>query len=165
MSTEVMTEPRRQNRKPTEFENEPLTDFSKPENKFAMETALKKVRAEFGRELTGFTQDTEGVTARIAGADGEETVRTRYLVGADGGRSFVRRTLDVGCAGAARASSLSRRLRHPLMFQTAGGKLGSIPVMSTDTSHSRWASTGSCASALRWTSPEAPLFPWKPVGP
>jgi 2-polyprenyl-6-methoxyphenol hydroxylase-like FAD-dependent oxidoreductase len=56
-------------------------------------------RAEFGRELTGFTQDTEGVTARIAGADGEETVRTRYLVGADGGRSFVRRTLDVGFPG------------------------------------------------------------------
>src|SRR6266852_7761587 len=51
MSTEVMIEPRRQNRKPTEFENEQLTDFSKPENKSAMETALKKVRAEFGREV------------------------------------------------------------------------------------------------------------------
>ena len=51
MSTEVMTEPRRQNRTATEFKNEPLTDFSKPENKSAMESALKKVRAEFGREV------------------------------------------------------------------------------------------------------------------
>src|SRR3989442_3311773 len=51
MSTEVMTEARRQNRTATEFKNEPLTDFSKPENKSAMESALKKVRAEFGREV------------------------------------------------------------------------------------------------------------------
>jgi len=32
------------------FRNEPLTDFSKPENKSAMEAALQKVKAEFGRE-------------------------------------------------------------------------------------------------------------------
>ncbi len=55
--------------------------------------------AEFGRELTSFTQDGEGVTARIAGAGGEETVKARYLVGADGGRSFVRRALNVGFPG------------------------------------------------------------------
>ena len=34
----------------SEFKNEPLTDFSKPENKAAMEAALQKVRAEFGTE-------------------------------------------------------------------------------------------------------------------
>ncbi len=34
----------------SEFVNEPLTDFSKPENKAAMETALQTVRAELGRE-------------------------------------------------------------------------------------------------------------------
>src|SRR5215831_17085482 len=34
----------------TEFKNEPSTDFSKPENRKAMEEALKKVAAEFGRE-------------------------------------------------------------------------------------------------------------------
>jgi hypothetical protein len=56
-------------------------------------------RPEFGRELKGFEQDAEGVTARIAGAGGEETVRARYLVGTDGGRSFVRRTLDIGFPG------------------------------------------------------------------
>ena len=34
----------------SEFINEPLTDFTKPENKAAMEAALATVRAEFGRE-------------------------------------------------------------------------------------------------------------------
>ena len=34
----------------SEFKNEPLTDFSNAENKSAMEAALQKVRAEFGRE-------------------------------------------------------------------------------------------------------------------
>jgi len=34
----------------SEFKNEPLTDFTKPENKQAMEAALQKVRDELGRE-------------------------------------------------------------------------------------------------------------------
>jgi 1-pyrroline-5-carboxylate dehydrogenase len=33
-----------------EFRNEPLTDFSKTDNKAAMEAALEKVKGEFGRE-------------------------------------------------------------------------------------------------------------------
>ena len=33
-----------------EFQNEPFIDFSKPENRAAMEAALKKVKGEFGRE-------------------------------------------------------------------------------------------------------------------
>jgi len=50
MPTEVMREPVRQARTLSEFKNEPLIDFSKPENRPAMEAALKKVRVEFGRE-------------------------------------------------------------------------------------------------------------------
>ena len=34
----------------SEFTNEPFVDFSKPENRKAMEDALKKVASEFGRE-------------------------------------------------------------------------------------------------------------------
>jgi 2-polyprenyl-6-methoxyphenol hydroxylase-like FAD-dependent oxidoreductase len=52
-------------------------------------------RPEFGRELTGFSQDTEGVTAQV----GNEIVRARYLIGADGGRSFVRHELGVDFPG------------------------------------------------------------------
>ncbi len=35
---------------PTEFRNEPLTDFSKEENAEAMRTALEKIKSELGRE-------------------------------------------------------------------------------------------------------------------
>ena len=52
-------------------------------------------RPEFGRELTGFSQDAEGVTAQV----GNEIVRARYLVGADGGRSFIRHELGVDFPG------------------------------------------------------------------
>src|SRR5437773_4328789 len=34
----------------SEFTNEPFIDFTKPENRTRMEEALKKVKAEFGRE-------------------------------------------------------------------------------------------------------------------
>lgn len=56
-------------------------------------------RVEFGCELTGFAQDEDGVTARLSGSNGEETIRVRYLVGADGGRGFVRHALDIGFPG------------------------------------------------------------------
>ncbi|MGL9619561.1 FAD-dependent oxidoreductase [Bradyrhizobium sp. U531] len=56
-------------------------------------------RVEFGRELVGLEQDEDGVTARLSGAADEETMRVRYLVGADGGRSFVRHALDIGFQG------------------------------------------------------------------
>ena len=56
-------------------------------------------RPEFASELIGFEQDEAGVTARLSGQSGEETVRVRWLIGADGGRSFVRHALDVGFPG------------------------------------------------------------------
>jgi len=56
-------------------------------------------RVEFGLELTGFEQHAEGVTATLAGAGGTQRVRCRYLVGADGGRSFVRHALGIAFPG------------------------------------------------------------------
>src|SRR5579872_1812429 len=50
MAIDVMTEPKPKNRTLPEFRNEPLTDFSKPENRAAMEKALEKVKREFGTE-------------------------------------------------------------------------------------------------------------------
>ncbi|SDI16586.1 2-polyprenyl-6-methoxyphenol hydroxylase [Actinokineospora alba] len=49
-----------------------------------------------GCELVGLTQDDHGVTAELA--DGTR-LRSRYLVGCDGGRSTVRRLLGVGFPG------------------------------------------------------------------
>ena len=53
----------------------------------------------FGCELVAVQRDADGVTATLASPHGPESVRTRYLVGADGGRSFVRQALDIGFPG------------------------------------------------------------------
>ncbi|MFG2093799.1 FAD-dependent oxidoreductase [Streptomyces sp. NPDC048612] len=53
-----------------------------------------------GTELTAFTQDSAGVTARLRGADGQEReVRAAYLVAADGGRSTVRQAAGIAMGG------------------------------------------------------------------
>jgi 2-polyprenyl-6-methoxyphenol hydroxylase-like FAD-dependent oxidoreductase len=57
------------------------------------------VRPEFGCELRDFRQDRTGVTARLETGRRGERVRARYLVGADGGSSFVRKRLGVGFPG------------------------------------------------------------------
>ncbi|MFG1897956.1 rifampin monooxygenase [Micromonospora zamorensis] len=49
-----------------------------------------------GCELVGLSQDDDGVTVRLA--DGGQ-LRSRYLVGCDGGRSTVRKLLGVGFPG------------------------------------------------------------------
>jgi 2-polyprenyl-6-methoxyphenol hydroxylase-like FAD-dependent oxidoreductase len=56
-------------------------------------------RVEFGVALDGFTQDADGVTAHLVGGAGPATVRARWLVGTDGGRSTVRRLLGVDFPG------------------------------------------------------------------
>jgi 2-polyprenyl-6-methoxyphenol hydroxylase-like FAD-dependent oxidoreductase len=67
-----------------------------------VEAVLEERLAELGGELrrgwelTGFEQDAEGVTVH-----GPETLRARYLVGCDSGRSTVRKLLGVGFPGTA----------------------------------------------------------------
>lgn len=65
------------------------------------EEILRSRLAELGgrieqAELTGFEQDADGVTAVL---DATTTVRADYLVGADGGRSHVRKQLGVDFVG------------------------------------------------------------------
>jgi 2-polyprenyl-6-methoxyphenol hydroxylase-like FAD-dependent oxidoreductase len=91
---------------------------------------------EFGRELTGFAQDAEGVVAEAGG----KTIRARFLVGADGGRSFVRNALGVGFPGktlGVRAivadvdlKGLSRDVWH--RFGSGGGQIMFCPLAGTD---------------------------------
>jgi 2-polyprenyl-6-methoxyphenol hydroxylase-like FAD-dependent oxidoreductase len=49
-----------------------------------------------GREVAGFAQDADGVDLQLA--DGT-AMRTRYLVGADGGRSTIRKAAGIGFPG------------------------------------------------------------------
>ncbi|MET0363728.1 MAG: FAD-dependent oxidoreductase [Sphingobium sp.] len=97
---------------------------------------------EFGCELLGFTQDDNAVTARIATEAGEETVRVRWLVGADGGRSFVRHALDIGFPGktlGVRAivadvmlSGLSRDVWHRFGEGNMQRQISACPLAGTD---------------------------------
>lgn len=47
----------------SEFANEPFVDFSRPENRQAMESALKKVASEFGREYPMYIAGQKVTTA------------------------------------------------------------------------------------------------------
>ncbi|MFE7815020.1 FAD-dependent monooxygenase [Streptomyces sp. NPDC057433] len=59
------------------------------------------LRIEYDTALEGFEQDATGVTATLASG---EKVRSKYLVGADGGASAVRRGTGLGFAGKTDAS-------------------------------------------------------------
>jgi 2-polyprenyl-6-methoxyphenol hydroxylase-like FAD-dependent oxidoreductase len=54
------------------------------------------VRIYYGRDVTGFAQDDTGVDVRLA--DGE-SLRARYLVGCDGGRSLIRAAAGIEFPG------------------------------------------------------------------
>jgi len=101
----------------------------------------------FGTELVSFTQDADGVTAQLRDAAGTHTVRSDYLVAADGHRSPIRAALGIGVHGRGelgRSSGISfdadlgrtgfglYYLRNPALPS------GSGVVVSTDTPH-RWA--------------------------
>ncbi len=56
-------------------------------------------RVELGTELSSIEQDERGVVSILKHRGGEETVHCQYLVAADGGRSFVRKFLEVPFEG------------------------------------------------------------------
>lgn len=57
------------------------------------------VTVEFGRELIGFEEKEQAVEVTIKSHAGSEVLRASYLVGADGGSSFVRKSLGIGFPG------------------------------------------------------------------
>ncbi|MEV0276458.1 monooxygenase [Streptomyces sp. NPDC050610] len=58
------------------------------------------VETERGYEGVGLTEHADGVDVELRGPDGAvETVRARYVVGCDGGRSFVRQAAGIGFPG------------------------------------------------------------------
>lgn len=61
-----------------------------------------------GHELTGLTQDADGVTVDIAGPTGPYQMRARYLVGADGAHSITRKLAGIGFPGVTKDNAVSR---------------------------------------------------------
>ncbi|WP_207484310.1 FAD-dependent oxidoreductase [Arenibaculum pallidiluteum] len=115
---------------------------------FRTEAVLRERLAEFGfapeygRELTGFEQDAEGVTVQVRGPHGIETIRCAYLVGGDGGRSFIRLALQIGFPGRTlgvraivadiRADGLTRDSWHEFNHGDLERQLSFCPLPHTD---------------------------------
>ena len=57
------------------------------------------VDVRWGHELTGAENDADGVTVSVSSAAGEYLLSARYLVGADGGRSPVRKLAGIDFPG------------------------------------------------------------------
>ncbi|MFE9023008.1 FAD-dependent oxidoreductase [Streptomyces sp. NPDC007808] len=98
-------------------------------------------KVAFGREAVGITQDEDAVTVRFT--DGG-SVRARYVVAADGGRSAVRRSVGIGMTGEtvdahpilvadARITGLDRDHWHLFPPRTQGeGFLAVCPLPGTE---------------------------------
>lgn len=101
-------------------------------------------RVEFGTQLTDFTDHGTHVVAHVATPDGAEGITARYLVGADGGASRVRKILGVEFSGstdeadrilivdAAVSGGLSRKYWH-VWPGVKGRFVGACPLPHSDT--------------------------------
>jgi 2-polyprenyl-6-methoxyphenol hydroxylase-like FAD-dependent oxidoreductase len=134
-----------QGRNPT-----PSTPYASPliTPQWRVEEALRglletnRARVELATELIALAQDEHAVTATIRHADRTEELCCQYLVASDGGKSFVRKALDVPFAGETwqdermylgdvRLTGLDRDFWHSWP-NSPSGVLALCPLPSTD---------------------------------
>ncbi len=120
----------------------PLVSIHQPSIERTLIAALaeqKSVRTAWGRRLVSFDQDADGVTATVeADGDEPETVRARWLVGCDGGPSWVRRLLGIEFGGStfrqrwlvvdALVDRPLRKVPHPHFFGEWRRPIVSLPM-------------------------------------
>ncbi|WP_045743560.1 FAD-dependent oxidoreductase [Actinoplanes rectilineatus] len=102
--------------------------------------ALDGVPVEFGTRAVGLEQGDDHVTVAVESPRGPETIRARWVVGADGGRSTIRRALQVPFEGFTveelwylgdvRLEGLDHGRQY--ILPTASGALGLTPLPTTD---------------------------------
>jgi 2-polyprenyl-6-methoxyphenol hydroxylase-like FAD-dependent oxidoreductase len=101
---------------------------------------------EFGTRLSSFTQDAKHIAATIKHSDGrDETVTARYLVGADGASSTVRRWLGIERTDLGfneQWLDVDARMKRPLTFDFDCGQICDparpITVLPLGKRHRRW---------------------------
>ena len=80
--------------------------------------SLPSVTVRYGCEFLSLSQDDDGATATVRGADGSaDEIRARYIVGCDGGSSAVRRQLGIQLHGEGNLLRLHQALyRCPSLY-------------------------------------------------
>jgi 2-polyprenyl-6-methoxyphenol hydroxylase-like FAD-dependent oxidoreductase len=81
-----------------------------------------------GHELTGLTQDAEKVTVRFSGPAGPGELTTRYLVGADGGKSVTRKLAGIGFPGVTEDRTISRTANATVPAELVDPVSGGVKV-------------------------------------
>lgn len=99
-------------------------------------------QVDYACELVDFELRNDAVVATLAGARGKETMRVRYLVGGDGGRSFVRQALGIdfpgkslgvrGLVADVTLHGLARDAWHRFGGQATARQIGICPLAGTD---------------------------------
>ncbi len=84
------------------------------------------VQVRWGHELTGLARTGDGIEITVAGPDGEYRLRTEHLVGADGGRSPVRKAAGFEFPGT--TSPTVARLAHVSIPDRLRGPDGGLAV-------------------------------------
>ncbi len=60
---------------------------------------FEEVQVVFGAEVSGFEQDADGVRLKVSHAGRERKITAKWLIGCDGGRSNVRKALEIDFDG------------------------------------------------------------------
>lgn len=81
-----------------------------------------------GHELTGLTRDADAVTIDFAGPDGPGRLTTRYLVGAEGGRSITRKLAGIGFPGVTEDRTLSFTVNATVPAEFVDAASGGLSV-------------------------------------
>ncbi|SFW71049.1 FAD-dependent oxidoreductase [Amycolatopsis australiensis] len=124
--------------------------------------ALDGVHVEFATTATALEQHDDHVLVHVNSARGPASIRARWVVGADGGKSTVRHCLglpfegftmdDYWYLGDLRLDGLDHSLQY--IFPTAEGMIGLTPLPTTDLW--QWQSTIKAGAELR--EPSLPLY-------
>lgn len=103
----------------------PLTILPVPQRRIEQvleERALELgVRIRRGHEVTAFTQNDTGVDVRVLGPQGTYELSAEFLVGADGGRSTVRKLAGIGFPGVSVEKGVVRVAHVTLPERAEGG--------------------------------------------
>ncbi|MBP2703724.1 FAD-dependent monooxygenase [Microbispora sp. RL4-1S] len=93
------------------LDDNPMYILPVPQRRLERELAARAqelgVEIRRGHELTGISQDGDGVDLEIDGPDGPYRLRTGWLAGADGGHSTTRKLSGIGFPGVTRDDSVS----------------------------------------------------------